>query len=61
VVVALIDLQVLTPSVTLALVFGLVLLIADVVMYRVVSAMFDRERLLTGSRPTAVRSSRASG
>ena len=34
---------------------------ADVVMYRVVSAMFDRERLLTGSRSRTARPSRASG
>jgi hypothetical protein len=61
VVVALIDLQVLTPSVALALVFGVILLFADVAMYRVVSAMFDRERLLTGSRSGAARASRASG
>jgi len=61
VVVALIDLEVLTPSVTLAVAFALVLLVADVVMYRVVSAMFDRERLLTGSRSGAARASRASG
>jgi ABC-2 type transport system permease protein len=56
VVVALIDLQVLTPSVTLAVAFALVLLIADVVMYRVVSAMFDRERLLTGAHARSRRS-----
>jgi len=49
-VVALIDLQVLTPSVTLALTFALALLVADVVMWRIVAAMFDRERLLTGAR-----------
>jgi hypothetical protein len=49
-VVALIDLQVLTPSITLALAFALALLVADVVMFRIVSAMFDRERLLTGAR-----------
>ena len=55
-VVALIDLQVLTPSVTLAVAFALVLLIADVVMYRVVSAMFDRERLLTGAQARSRRS-----
>jgi ABC-2 type transport system permease protein len=53
-VVALIDLQVLTPSVTLALTFALALLVADIVMWRIVSAMFDRERLLTGARATAV-------
>ena len=56
VVVALIDLQVLTPSVTLAVAFALVLLIADVIMYRVVSAMFDRERLLTGAQARSRRS-----
>ena len=56
VVVALIDLQVLTPSVTLAVAFALVLLVADVVMYRVVSAMFDRERLLTGTQARSRRS-----
>ncbi len=49
-VVALISLQVLTPSVTLAVAFALLLLVADVVMWRIVSAMFDRERLLTGRR-----------
>jgi ABC-2 type transport system permease protein len=61
VVVALIDLQILTPSVSLALVFALVLLVADIAMYRVVAAMFDPERLLTGARSTTVRSGRASG
>jgi ABC-type transport system involved in multi-copper enzyme maturation permease subunit len=61
VVIALIDLQVLTPSVTLALAFALILLVADVVMFRVVSAMFDRERLLTGARSTTPRPSRSSG
>jgi ABC-2 type transport system permease protein len=61
VVVALIDLEVLTPSVTLAVAFALVLLVADVVMYRVVLSMFDRERLLTGSRSRTARSSRAAG
>jgi ABC-2 type transport system permease protein len=60
-VVALIDLQILTPSVALAVVFALVLLAADVVMWRVVSAMFDRERLLTGAKATREPSRRASG
>jgi hypothetical protein len=36
--------------------FGLVLLIADVLMYRVVSGMFDRERLLTGAQTRSRRS-----
>jgi len=61
VVVVLIDLQVLTPSVSLALTFAAVLLVADVGMWRVVSAMFDRERLLTGARATSGRSRRAAG
>jgi len=52
---------ILTPSVTLALIFGLVLLIADVLMWRVVSAMFDGERLLIGARSRTARSNRASG
>lgn len=59
VVVVLIDLQVLTPSVGLALAFTAVLLLADVGMWRVVSSMFDRERLLTGARATPMRSHRA--
>jgi hypothetical protein len=61
VVVVLIDLQVLTPSVSLALTFAAVLLVADVGMWGVVSAMFDRERLLTGARATSGRSRRAAG
>ncbi|MGA9114761.1 MAG: ABC transporter permease subunit [Candidatus Dormiibacterota bacterium] len=60
-VVVLIDLQVLTPSVGLALAFAAVLLVADVAMWRVVSAMFDRERLLTGARATSARPQRAAG
>jgi len=39
-----------TPSVTLAVVFALVLLTADVALWRIVSAMFDRERLITGAK-----------
>ena len=50
VVAALIAVEVFTPSVKLALVFGLVLLVADVLLWRVVSAMFDRERLITRAR-----------
>ena len=49
-VVALISFDVFTPSVTLAVVFALVLLTADVALWRVVSAMFDRERLITGAK-----------
>ena len=54
-VVALISFDVFTPSVTLAVVFALVLLAADVGLWRVVSTLFDRERLITG---TAARSPR---
>ena len=49
-VVALVSFNVFTPSVTLAVVFALVLLAADVTLFRIVSALFDRERLITGAR-----------
>ena len=49
-VTALVSFQVLTPSVGVALGFGFGLLAIDVVMWLVVSAMFDRERLITGAR-----------
>jgi ABC-type transport system involved in multi-copper enzyme maturation permease subunit len=49
-VVALVSFNVFTPSVTLAVVFALVLLVADVILFRIVSALFDRERLITGAR-----------
>ena len=55
-VVALVSFNVFTPSVTLAVVFALVLLVADVILFRIVAALFDRERLITGAR--ALRSSR---
>jgi hypothetical protein len=42
--------NVFTPSVPLAVVFALVLLVADVILFRVVSALFDRERLITGAQ-----------
>ena len=47
-VVALVSFNVFTPSARLAVVFALILLAADVVLWRGVSAMFDRERLITG-------------
>ena len=56
-VVALVSFDVVTPSFTVALAFALGLLAADVVLWRVVSAMFDRERLITGAR--AVRADRS--
>ena len=49
-IVALISFDVFTPSVTLAVVFALVLLTADVALWRILSAMFDRERLITGAK-----------
>ena len=48
-VVALVSFNIITPSFTTSLAFALGLLVADVVMWRVVSAMFDRERLITGA------------
>lgn len=50
-VVALVSFNVLTPSFTLALAFALGLLLADAVLGRIVAALFDRERLITGDRP----------
>jgi ABC-2 type transport system permease protein len=50
--------NVFAPSVTLAVMFAVVLLVADILLWRVVSAMFDRERLITGAkalRPTEAR------
>jgi len=54
-VVALVSFNVFTPSVTLAVVFALVLLVADVILFRVVVALFDRERLITGAAAHHVR------
>ena len=48
-VVALVSFNVITPSFTVSLAFAIGLLVADVVLWRVVSAMFDRERLVTGA------------
>ncbi|MGH9918055.1 MAG: hypothetical protein ACRD6W_04180, partial [Nitrososphaerales archaeon] len=49
-VTALVSFQILTPGMGVALGFGFGLLAIDVVMWLVVSAMFDRERLITGIR-----------
>jgi hypothetical protein len=49
--------QVLQPTVTVAIVIALVLLVIDVVAWRVVSSMFDRERLITGAKPVSERTS----
>jgi ABC-type transport system involved in multi-copper enzyme maturation permease subunit len=57
--VALVAFNVFTPSVTLAVVFALILLVADVILFRIVVALFDRERLITGAR--ALRASSRGG
>jgi ABC-2 type transport system permease protein len=49
-IVSLISLNVLSASVRLALILAAVLLMIDVWAYRLVSAMFDRERLIAGRR-----------
>lgn len=47
---ALVSFQVVPLGVWTAVGFGLGLLVIDIAMWRVVSAMFDRERLITGAR-----------
>jgi ABC-type Na+ efflux pump permease subunit len=49
---ALMSLQVIHPTLTLALVVGVALLVIDVLAWRVVAAMFNRERLITGAKPS---------
>jgi ABC-2 type transport system permease protein len=49
---SLISFQVITPSVPLAIGLALALLAADLVAWRVVSQLFDRERLVTGAAST---------
>jgi ABC-type Na+ efflux pump permease subunit len=51
-IVALISFNVVVPSLRVAVLFALVLLAADVALWRAVSAMFDRERLITGVKRT---------
>jgi ABC-2 type transport system permease protein len=55
-VTALVSFQVVPLGVWTAVGFGLGLLVIDIAMWRVVAALFDRERLITGSR--AVRTTR---
>jgi ABC-2 type transport system permease protein len=45
---SLVSFQLVTPSVPLVLALALAILVADVAAWRVVSRLFDRERLLTG-------------
>ena len=49
---SLISFQVITPSVPLAIGLALALLAADLVAWRVVAQLFDRERLVTGAAST---------
>jgi ABC-2 type transport system permease protein len=50
-IVALMSFNVITPSVGLALGLAAALLVIDGLAWRVVAAMFDRERLIVGGRP----------
>ncbi len=54
-ITTLITFQVITPSVALAVGIACALLAIDVVAWRVVSRLFDRERLITGSRARRFR------
>jgi ABC-type transport system involved in multi-copper enzyme maturation permease subunit len=58
-VVALVSFNVITPSFTVSLAFALGLLVADIALWRLVSAMFDRERLIVGA--SAQRAPRGDG
>jgi len=49
-IVALMQFKVITPSTGLSLALAAVLLAVDVLGWRAVAAMFDRERLITGAR-----------
>jgi ABC-type Na+ efflux pump permease subunit len=49
-VVILMAIGVITPSITVAVVFALLLLVVDLRALRFVSRMFDRERLVTGAK-----------
>jgi ABC-2 type transport system permease protein len=49
-ITTLITFRVITPSVTVAVVLGLALLAVDLAAWRFVSKLFDRERLITGTR-----------
>jgi ABC-type Na+ efflux pump permease subunit len=50
--------KVIPPTLTLALALGAGLLAIDIVAWRVVSALFDRERLITGAKPSTDDTSR---
>jgi len=56
---SLISFQLITPSVPLAIGLALALLFVDAAAWRVVSRMFDRERLITGTSAQRARAARA--
>jgi ABC-2 type transport system permease protein len=49
---SLLSFQLIKPSVPIAIGLALALLAADIAAWRIVSRLFDRERLVTGHRPT---------
>ena len=51
-IVALITYQVITPSVTVAIILAAILAFFDILGWRFVGVTFDRERLITGASPT---------
>jgi ABC-2 type transport system permease protein len=52
-IVSLMSFRVIQPTLAVAVTFGVGLLAIDGLAWRVVSAMFDRERLITGAKPSA--------
>jgi ABC-2 type transport system permease protein len=59
-VVLLMAVGVITPTFEVALVFAVGILVIDVRALRIVSRMFDRERLVTGTKATRARARRVS-
>jgi ABC-type Na+ efflux pump permease subunit len=57
-VVAFMTFQIIQPSITLAVVLAAILAVADVIGWRFVATIFDRERLITGAKPVRVTSRR---
>jgi ABC-2 type transport system permease protein len=53
-IVALFSFQVITQSITLAIIFAAVLAFADVLGWAFVGTVFNRERLITGLKPTRI-------
>jgi ABC-2 type transport system permease protein len=50
--IALMSVRVIEPTLTLVVALGIGLLAIDGLAWRVVSAIFDRERLITGAKPS---------